>query len=224
MTQGFGVGRFQPQARPAAPAFGAPTAPATPGPAAFGAPRAAAPAPIAPPAGGSRWAGLQPARYREPMLDVGTYVVRVLSNELTRNGQTNEETFKGHVEVVHAEEGARSRVGDRAAVICKLVGPAAQRNAERMMSYIMGAAGYADVTEYDTFDPQRRFISAVQGEANEYSAQGATIVGRLVWARVSRGNDVLDKTTKQPTGDYYRDTIWTPVEEAQQDATRKAGT
>jgi hypothetical protein len=235
MTQGFGIGKFQPRA-PGGPAFGAPAAapaafgapaaaPQAAAPAAFGAPRGPAPAaaPVAAP-GQSRWAGLQPARDREPMLDIGKYVVRVLMNELTNNAQTREETFKAHLEIMHAEEGSRSRVGDRVAVICKLVGPAAQRNAERMMSYIMAAAGFGDVAEYDTFDPQRRFIEAVQGVPNEYSAAGATIVGRLVWAYVSRGNDVLDKTTKQPTGDYYRDIIWVPVDESQQDATRKPGT
>ncbi len=204
MTMNQGVGKFQPRGVAAAPARPAPVA-------------------VTPAAGGSRWAGIQSAQPRDPMLGVGDYVVRVLSNAIGVNPATREESFKGHIEVVWAADGSHSQVGERAAVINKLTGKSAQFGMERSKGYIVAAAGYATDAEYDAFDPQGHFIDSVLGASNEYSAAGLTITGRLVRVRVSRGNDVIDKTSGQPTGDFYREYSWTVVEDADQDAVKKVG-
>lgn len=218
--QGFGVGKFQPAAAPAArPAFSPPGAPATPGPAAFG---AAAPPAMAP--GVSPWRGVQSAKPRDPLMCIGDYVVRVTSNELGFNPNSREQSFKGHVEIMWAAENSQSRVGEHCVILFKLHGRSAEMNYQRSKAYIMAAAGFTSDAEYDTFDPNGDFGMAVVGTANAYSQAGYGINGRLVRVRVSRGNDVLDKNTKQPTGDYYREYSWEPIPEEQQDQTRKPGT
>lgn len=216
MNQPQGVGKFQPQARPAGgfvpPNSGTPAA--TPAP--------AAPAPAAA-FGASPWRGVQSAKPRSPMLGTGDYVVRVLSNELGYNPNSREQSFKGSVEVMWAAEGSQTMVGERAAVINKLHGPSAELGYQRSKAYIVAAAGFESDAEYDAFDPNGDFAQAVTGTANAYSQEGYGIVGRLVRVRVSRGNDVIDKVTKQPTGDYYREYSWSPIPEENQDQTKKPG-
>lgn len=208
-----GVGKFQPQARPAGgfvpPNSGAPAA-------------APAPAPVAA-FGASPWKGVQSAKPRSPMLGTGDYVVRVIKNELGVNPNSREQSFKGEVEVMWAEEGSLSRVGEHCAVINKLHGRSAELGYQRSKAYIVAAAGFETDAEYDAFDPNGDFAQAVTGTANAYSQAGLGIVGRLVRVRVSRGNDVLDDK-KQPTGDYYREYSWSPYPEENQDQTRKPGT
>lgn len=215
MNQPQGIGKFQPQARPAGgfvpPISGAP---------------AAAPAPAPAPAaafGASPWKGVQSAKPRSPMLGTGDYVVRVIKNELGINPNSREQSFKGEVQVMWAEEGSLSRVGECCAVINKLHGRSAELGYQRSKAYIVAAAGFETDAEYDAFDPNGDFAQAVTGTSNAYSQAGYGIVGRLVRVRVSRGNDVLDDK-KQPTGDYYREYSWSPYPEEHQDQTKKPGT
>lgn len=229
-------------APPAAP-MGAPTpyvppaaAPGYPPPGAYAPPPQApgygypppqAPAPAAPPPlGGSGsaqdasfWHGVQSAQDKAPMLHPGTYRVRVLGCEQGFNPQTREASFKGHLEVVYAWEGATNHVGDRAAIVNKLAGQGLQRARERTKAFVVAAAGYPDDAAYARFDPEHKFLASTVGAANEYSQAGHTLVGRLVDVRVTKGNDKIDKKTGAVV-DYYREYAWAVVPEDQQDRTR----
>lgn len=230
MTAGFGFNRpapagaaphaarpAAPHAAPAAPA-GRPAAPATAGP------RGPAPAgrPAAPPAppARSRWAGVQCAKDRDPKFNPGHYVVRVLSNEITiKPDHTRAETFHGKCEIVWAAEGSEDHVGDQRVFWQPL---STSYAFERVKSYVVAAAGY-DEPSYDAFDPEGGFLDSVCGTVNPasqpYIDAGMTVVGRLVEVRVTRGREMLDPQTQQPTGDHWREHKWSPTPEEQQDTT-----
>jgi hypothetical protein len=174
------------------------------------------------------WSGVQSAKDRSPMLRVGHYVVRVLGTELGHNPSSDERSFKAQIEVVFAGEGSHSQVGERAAFIQKLSGKSGQFGRERSKSFVVAAAGYFGDDDYNAFDPERQFLDALGGVANQYAQSFPKgVTGRLVEVVVTRGNTVIDTDTKQPEigpdglPNYFREYSWSPTPEEQQDQTPK---
>lgn len=204
MNQPQGVGKFQPQA-PAGHGFGArPVVPAA---------TVSRPLPRQ-----SRWSGLGDGSQRTPLLEPGYYRVRVGHSEIKvkPKGAPNagRETFHTAVEVVLASEGSQSPVGMVANVLAMLSTDAGLNETFRFVSR---AAGYEDEEAFHAAFPRgevtEAFFDAVCGHTNEVSP----IEGRLVDVQVARGKD-------DGNGGYYRDYIWAPVPEENQDQTKKPGT
>lgn len=223
-------------ARPAAPAAPPPAAVAAPPPAAAGfargapAPRAAMPpgrgAPPAArppvPAGSSLWSGVQSQQDRDPMLGLGYYRVRVISNEVTvKPDHTKKKTFKATIQVVIVDGECVDRVGDTRVYLEGVSGDSAEYGLGRSKTYMMKAAGYEDDASFDAFDPEGLFINAIVGAANAFSeAFPANITGRLVDVRVTQGKPKLDKDTRQVVpGEFWSEHAWKVVPEEEQDTT-----
>lgn len=188
------------------------TPPAGPAPGGFTRTPASAPVAGGRAAPKSRWAGVQSAEPRLPMVGEGVYRLRVASCEQGFNPGTGTESFKANLEVVDAADGSANAPGDNVMVIELLSGKAMQSGMARTKAFIVAASGYDGDAEYDAFSPDGGHIDAVLGIANSYASQ--TIVGRLVDCRVSRGKPVK---ADAPNGDYYRIYEWAPVEEAKQE-------
>lgn len=156
----------------------------------------------------SRYAGIQAAQPRHPIPHAGVYRFRVLGCEEGSNPGKGTESFKAHLEIIEIDgHNPNHNIGDHVVMIQLLTGAAGPFGLARVKAFVMAAAGYADESEFDAFDPQGGFIDAIVGAANEYSARGDTIVGNLVDCQVLRGNPTPDGS------DYYRDYAWGVVEQ-----------
>jgi hypothetical protein len=87
--------------------------------------------------------------------------------------------------------------------------------------YCVAMAGYESAADYNEFDPEGDFFETVIGEANAFADAGLTIDRRLCDVRCTYGKAVLDRDTKEPTGDHYRNYKWTVVSEDEQDEAPK---
>jgi hypothetical protein len=164
----------------------------------------AATKPPAPVAKKSRYAGLKAMSPREPMPEVGTYRFRVLSCTESKNPGNGNESFKAYLEVVESEGPKANPVG-ASVMALQMLGTDWQ--AGRVKSFIMAAAGFSDEEAYNAFDPEGLFVDACIGYANEFSAQGMNVNGRLVDCRVS-----VDKMFADGS-DFFRAYEWAPVED-----------
>jgi hypothetical protein len=135
--------------------------------------------------------------------------------------QGGKSSVKADLEIVLTDGECANAIGDKVVTI-EMMGNTGLPGERRTKAFILAAAGYEGDADFDAFNPDGEFIDAVLGEANDFSAAfPATIVGRLVYVNVMRGNDVVDKTSKQPTGDFYREYEWGVVPEETQDTTPK---
>lgn len=215
------IGKFA-QTTPAPPPAAAPTY-AAPAPATQFAAPAPAPAPAAmppqyappPAAPASRWAGIQSAQPRDPLLNAGAYRLRLVSLVYGFNPGSNTESSKATFEVIASEGAEANTPGEQGAVINLLSGKAGMQGMPRTKALVMAIAGASTDAEYNAFDPDGAFIDAAHGRANHRSAEAAALIGRLVDCRVTRGNAVKDEQGN-PTADYYRNHHWFVVPEDQQ--------
>ena len=175
------------------------------------APRAAATA--APKTAGSRWDGIESTPPKLPILGKGTYRVRVIGCVETVNPGKGSTTFKATLSVVDALAGATNAAGDSVVVLEMTSGKAAQSGMGRVKAFVIAAAGFSDQASFNAYTPDGGFIDAVLGVANEFSARGDTINGRLVDVEVAAGNATADGA------DYYRVYSWSAVDDTEQDPT-----
>jgi hypothetical protein len=183
------------------------------------------PAPIAPPGGAgkfparqapaaaprqSRWAGVSSSEGQNPMLEVGTYRVRITSCEQGHNPGKGTDSVKVGLEVVSAADGSGSEEGHSFAYVELISGKGMQAGMSRTKAFIVAASGFEDDASFDVFCPTGGFIDACLGVANEWAAY--TIVGRLVDVMVQRGQD----NPKKP-GDWFRIYHWAVVADEDQD-------
>lgn len=185
---------------------------------------AATPAPGAPPR--SRYAGITCADTRDPMIGCGIYRVKIVAATEGRNPGTGRESFKTTIQVVAAGDDAETAEGTACTMVSLIDKPPALAELKRMA---MHAAGFGPSLEELHADPAAAKRALLEGEAAYDAAEpypgavleataghsnGApSLVGRLVDVVVSRGKDVLDPKTKEPTGDYYRVYRWGRVDE-----------
>lgn len=143
---------------------------------------------------------------RNPMPQVGTSRFRLLEVEEGINPKTNRSSLKMKVEALNLA-GSPHEAGDEFTLVFMRTLPG-ERDYKQAVA---GFAGYSAVDEYDAFDPNGELFSALVGEDNDFNEEAAALIGRVCDVKVSRGGDVVDKTTNQSTGDFYRAYKWTPV-------------
>jgi hypothetical protein len=159
---------------------------------------------------GSIYTGIKSAQNRDPILTAGDYVVRVGECE------TEDGWFRAKLEVVTVEKerGEKTMGAGDVGVMLQGLNGKYSPGPELVRSFVLGVIGLSD-DDFDdekkyTRDQQDQVFHAVEGEKNEMSPLvDEHFFGCLVHVSVTRGNDVLDKETKEPTGDYYRNMSWT---------------
>ena len=177
----------------------------------------------------SRYAGAQASRPRDPMPYEGVYVFRIVSNEEGYNQGSGTDSHKKTLQIVELDEAAAKyhAIGDSVLVVDLVSGKAGPSGIGRVKAYMMAAAGFDDEAEYNDFDPDGEFIDSA-------SSAGGPIEGRFVACKVTRGNLVFSRVENEDgsiskipvidprTGeqDYYRQCLWSTVDEASQDVER----
>lgn len=160
----------------------------------------------------SRWAGVK-ARSQDPMPHPGMYRFRVLEAVEGYNPGTGNQSEKFKLEIVTIYEQAQEIHSAGEVVGAIFMGtPAGMGEAKTM---ILNAAGFEDEASFDAYDNDGsgEAIAAALGNANAFSENGFTIIGRLFDCQVMRGKDTPDKT------DFYRVYHAAPVGEDEQDQT-----
>jgi len=188
----------------------------------FGVPASApATAPAAPPQR-SRYGGIQCGEARDPMLDLGTYRVRIVSCTEGSNPKTGRASVKLGVCVVAASPDAGTPV-DAVCTVVHLATPIGLGELKTMLVHAAGcgptlaqrAAGDIRAiakegeARYDAVDASTYPGSIIEATAG--TANGApSMIGRLVDVVVTRGRDTKSE------GDWYRNFRWGAVPEAEQ--------
>jgi len=169
--------------------------------------RTNAPAPLAeqPPAAinrRSKWTGVQPAQHRLEILPAGEYRVRVLACEEKTSPVNGSMSSHVKVEIVEAYEGA-AKVGEAYNVLFMqtLIGM------KEAVAMFMALAGFDDPTEFHQWDGPG-YVDRSFGIA---SGHAETAIGAEADVQVRLGKPVVGKDG-EPTGDYYRNYLWAPVE------------
>jgi hypothetical protein len=165
----------------------------------------------------SRYAGITADVPRDPMPEVGEYILKVVECTEGVNPGTGTESFKATFEVVDGTNEAHA-AGDQVVAVFLLTGKGGPSGLPRVKSLVMAAAGYESEDEFNAFDPDGEFIDACTGAVNAYSEAGLGIAGRYVFAEVKRGKDVVRDGV--PTGDYYREFSWGVVADDSQEIPR----
>jgi hypothetical protein len=166
------------------------------------------------------------------MAEIGTYRMRVIACAEGHNPGKRRDSYKVTLHVEDAAEGSTTTVG----TVCTMVSLHTNAGLSELKRFAFHAAGFGPTLDQRQSDPTAAKRLAVEGEAkyNEleeasFGYQGAileasaghangapSIVGRLVDVSVSRGKDVVNQQTGQPTGDYYRSYVWGVVPEDEQ--------
>lgn len=166
----------------------------------------------------SMWAKYAPQDQKAPLLEVGSYIVRVgtIEKKIKPAGAPNagRESFHAAITVEDAQPDSGTPVGDSVNFMSLLSTSAGQDDVFR---FVMAAAGCETVEEYqERFNPNEdgAFMEAVLGEAtNEYNEDGPPLEGRLLRIDVAKGKPV---DAAQPDGDWYRNYRCMPVDEEHQ--------
>lgn len=180
----------------------------------------------------SKYGGIVGANTRDPMLELGTYRVRVIACEEGCNrGKNNRESYKVSLQVLKASPEAQTPAGAIVSMIA-LMTPAGMSELKR---FAFHAAGFGPTLEQRS-SPDAKELTT-QGEAKYdaidegYGYQGVileasaghttpkptpSLVGRVVDVIVQRGKDVPNPQTGAPTGDYFRNYVWGAVPDAEQ--------
>ncbi len=156
----------------------------------------------------NKYSGIKASAPRDPFLNVGDYELLVEVLEEGYNPGKGTESAKITVIVLQAEGGEASEVNSRAFITERTAGAGSSAGLSRLKSFIIAASGFASEEDFDAEfgDKQGEFIAACMGASNEFSQDERLVVGRKVACFVTRGNPT-------PSGDYYRQYEWVPVEQ-----------
>lgn len=137
---------------------------------------------------------------QEPLFDAGTYHCAFVGAEqkpaIAGKNEWLVVRFKG--------VGKDRRIGERAALFC-VSSKSLVQSMKRLKPLVMALVGCGDIDEYNEFDPEGKFFSALLGKKNEMSKKAAKMIGTEVSVRVTKGNETED-------GDYYRNHTFRPFE------------
>ena len=165
---------------------------------------AAKPAAKKPPAKPKGFGELKPPR--NPMPEVGPSRFRFLGAEEGFNEGTNATSYKVKIAALDYD-GSPHSAGEEFTLVFMDTAP----GRKDFQLCIAGFAGYEDVDEYNGFDPNGELPGAAIGWENDMTPRAEELIGRVADVRVTRGGDVIDKKTNQPTGDWYRRYQWFQV-------------
>lgn len=184
----------------------------------------------------SKYAGITgAANQREPMLSVGTYRCEIVKCVKGINPGTRKETMKIYLRVITAEGPDTTPPGTHIVFLAGYTAPGLA-DAKR---FAMAATGFAPTiaqradprqakiavnyeTAYDVFEASQDggsgcVLAASFGEIAAPALDlGAYNPPLQVDVVVSRGKDVPNPQTGQPTGDYFRQYVWSATPEGQQ--------
>jgi hypothetical protein len=184
---------------------------------AFGNFKPKAPEALARPAKKSRYKGIKSAQPKPPIPHAGDYRFQILQCEEGFNDGEQTHSYKITVGFVEVRQGPH-KVGEVATIPLVVEGSkAAAKNLQRLKAIFVAASGFESDEQYDAFDPSGHLFDVCAGTAESDNTMVCyTVVGRLFDCRISRGNDVKNKETGIPTGDYYREYAPSVVSEEEQ--------
>lgn len=166
--------------------------------------------------GGSRWGNMSWGNQRDPMLDPGDYVLKVL--ECTCDPPPFRgalEWFKGKVEVVDAGKKSETAEGSVCTILINSESDAGAGEIARFIGTAAGAESEDDFRErFD--DEEGTLITSVINCGEE-----SPIFGRFLRCKVSLGKPVVKDGAE--TGDHYRVYQFSTVDEDQQDVDAPEG-
>lgn len=160
----------------------------------------------------SPYANAKEPQNRAEFPNPGTYIVRVIGNTDTpAEDNPTIRWFRGIVQIHTILSGGEGHtVGDQVLFLQQVAGPGAPKGVGHVRKYLRYAAGYASSQEYDVYNPHGFFEEAQVGLANEYSARGEFVLGRLVKVTVTQGAPAKD-------GGFYRNYDWAVVPDESDD-------
>lgn len=140
---------------------------------------------------------------REPMFDARSkpYRVKFLGAEQKPAIMGKNEWVVVKLKCV----GADKKHGERAALYC-ISSKALAQSMKRLKTLPMALLGITDLDEYNQFDPDGSFFSALLGKKNGKSKKAAKCTGVEILAKVRRGGDTDD-------GDYFRNVTFAALDE-----------
>jgi hypothetical protein len=166
---------------------------------------------------GSRFAGVRSAEPRNPYLQPGSYVLRVIRTEESSIPGKNP-YFNVSVEVL-ASDCASCPVGYKTTIGYCTSSKAAPTSFPRIKAFAVAAAGFGTDAEYDaaeggiSVDDLAKYPPGEHPNAGmwiENASAGSDVFNDcIVQCYVSRGNDLTDEQGN-PTGDFFREYGWAP--------------
>jgi hypothetical protein len=150
----------------------------------------------------SKWDGIKSSENRLPLLPAGEYRVRCKACEEKTNPVTRAQSSHITVEIVEAYEGD-AKAGETYNVLLmqSVIGM------REIKSLFMALAGFDSDEEFDQWDAPG-YIDRSFGIA---SGHAETAIGAEADVQVRLGKACVNKDG-EPTGDYYRNYLWAPVE------------
>jgi hypothetical protein len=167
----------------------------------------------APAKAGGRWGGIPSAKPQIPFPDPGEYRFRIKDGELSFNPKSGNESVKVTLEIVLTD--CKSTSSGDVQFVAVVSGKAKEIGEDRVRFLAMAAMGFTEsegekyAAAYPKGEPIDNLLNGVESEAS--------LAGRLVDAVVKLGAPCLDRDTKQPTGNHYREYEWSVVDESEQD-------
>lgn len=158
----------------------------------------------------SRWAKVPSEQGKDPYIQPGDYVVELTNASLGYNEGKDRETAKLAITVLQAEEGALQKEGDACFVGFMITGKGKKIGMGRTKAAVVAFSGCEDDDAYDEVDPEGELITSV------LDGSGA-LDGRRAYLCVTKGNAIINAETNQPTGEYYGNYSWSPLEEEHQE-------
>ena len=180
----------------------------------------------------SKYGGITCSDTRDPMLEEGTYRVRVTGAVEGYNPGKRRASYKVSLQVLEAADGSKTAKGSTVTMVCFETdaglgdlkrfavhaagfGPAL---ADREAGVDVRAKLIEGERAFDALDESFGRSGAILEATFGVASPAPSLVGRIVDVIVSLGKPVINPQTSQPTGDHYRVYSWGVVPEAEQHA------
>ena len=172
---------------------------------------------------GSKYGSIVSAPPREPMAPYGKHRVRLESASVRQSPVFEDRETQHYVfSVISSDDTAEGTVFK---VILFKTNPGKKECRYMTMALIgMNPADQSDNDAFNEFNQDGGLYAATLGDieagGNWIDANGGNqcLIGRQADVIVTQGNPCIDKQSGQPSGDFYRNISWSPIDESEQDA------
>lgn len=162
----------------------------------------------------ARYGGITATAPKPDFPTYGSYCFEILNfeeGELIEGKDT--QSVRLTVKVIESEGDEAQPAGTECFVAFRVQGGGATAGKGRMKAFIVAASGFADEEAYNAYDPDGFGIDALLGYAAPAPYAGTSLVGRRVFCEVAKGNEMRDRETKKPTGQFFSEYTWAPAED-----------